>query len=175
LDLVLALAFHQRFRMAWEFTWPMAAIDVLVVLLVHGAFESGGETWDSIWAVVSFIAVWPWVIRRALVRQYGGRKIAVKRPGAQYSEKLRYQESLKVMWLLAWRTLVLSLVALLAVSLLLRLAGGRAFNLSTESPLVNGLGLSLVDAISNLLFLPLIIPGMLKKRFRGFQLELTPP
>jgi hypothetical protein len=155
----------------------MAAIDVSVVLVMHGLFETDGETGDSIWAVVSFVGVWPWVIRRALRKVYANAKLGIVRSGAggsQYSDSLRYQESLKVMWLLAWRSLALSIAALLIVSSVLRFAGIRAYNFSAQGPLANNLGLSTLDAVSNLVFLPLLIPGMLKKRFRGFHLELRP-
>src|SRR5271155_3223695 len=106
------MSFEERLRMAWELTWPMALIDLAVVLAVHGLLESGGETWDSIWAVGSFFTLAPWVVRRALRMTYGGWRIA---------PRLTYQQSLKVMWLLAWRTLALSLVALLAFSLIFSL------------------------------------------------------
>jgi len=168
---VRALTYRERLRLAWELTWPLALIDMGVVFVIHGLLETGGETWDSIWALAAFFAVSPWVVRRALRRQ----RIAVIRPGGARRAALSYQESLKVMWLLAWRTLALSLAALLAVSLLLRIAGGASHDFSTQNPLVNNLALSLADAISSLVFAPFLIPGMLKKRFRGFHLETGAP
>ena len=168
----MKLGFQQRFAMAWEITWPMAAIDVGVLLVGHGVFDFQGEAWDSIWAVASFFAVWPWVIRRALRR--AGVEV-LRGAGDQYAERLGYQESLKVMWLLEWRSTVLLLAAALVVSAALRLAGGSTHNFSTQSVLANGLGLSALDAISNLLFIPFLIPGMLRKRFRGFRLDLRAP
>lgn len=164
------LSYAQRLRMAWELTWPLAMMDAAVVLLLHGWFNAAGETWDSMWLVISFFVVSPWVIRRALRRQYGPYKIAVVHRDRR--DTLNYQESLKVMWLLAWRTLVLSLVALVLVSLLMRLTGVAARDFSTQDPMVNNLGLSAVDAVSSLVFSPLLIPGMLRKRYRGFSLEV---
>ncbi|MGD1094107.1 MAG: hypothetical protein ABSB35_19250 [Bryobacteraceae bacterium] len=166
--------YRERFRMAWEMTWPMALIDLAFVLVVHGLFEPGNETWDSVWALISFVVVWPWVIRRALRQDYGGKRVRVVRTGTSGDPgMLEYQESLKVMWLLAWRSLILLLLAGLAISLILKAAGWTSQALSTQSALVNNLGLSFVDAISDVLFFPILIPGMLRKSFRGFRLVLA--
>jgi hypothetical protein len=168
----MKLGFQQRFRMAWEITWPMTAIDLAVLLVGHGVDDFQGETWDSLWAVASFFGVWPWVIRRALRREGVG---VVRTAGSgQYAARLWYQESLKVMWLLEWRSTVLLLAGAFVVSGALRLAGGWHHDFSAQNALANGLGLAALDAISNLLFIPLLIPGMLRKRFRGFRLDLAP-
>jgi hypothetical protein len=157
------MSLRERYRMAWELTWPMALIDAAVVLLIHGFLESAGETWDSIWAVASFFTASPWVVRRALRLGYGRWRIA---------PPLSYQQSLKVMWLLAWRTLALSLAGLLAVSLLLKAFGLGSRNFTAQGPLANNFALSALDAISTMAFAPFLIPGMLRKRYRGFRLEL---
>ncbi|MBZ5602672.1 MAG: hypothetical protein LAO79_10235 [Acidobacteriia bacterium] len=158
------LPFRERLRMAWELTWPAALIDFAVVVLIHGAFAAEGETADSLWALASFFTVAPWVVRRALRIQYGIWTI---------QPRLTYQQSLKAMWLLMWRTLVLSLAALLVVSFILRAAGIGTHAIEEQGPLANNLGLSLADALSSLIFSPFLIPGMLRKRYRGFHLELV--
>jgi len=165
----MSLPYRQRFRLAWEITWPMALLDTGFVLLVHGLFDVAGETADSIWAFVSFLAISPWVVRRALQLHYGPWKFEIVRRSGR-AATLSYQESLKVMWLLAWRTLLLSLIALLLVSLVLRLI---RFNNSVraDSPLWNNLGLSAVDALSSLFLTPVLVRGMLLKNYRGFRLE----
>jgi hypothetical protein len=157
------MSYRDRFRLAWELTWPMAVIDVAVVLVIHGLFETGGETWDSLWAVASFFTAAPWVVRRALRRKYGRWRVM---------PPLDYQRSLKVMWLLAWRTLALSLAALLVVSFIVRAIGGGPHTFRDASPLINNLALSAIDALSTLVLTPLLIPGMLRKHYRGFRLEL---
>lgn len=149
--------------MAWELTWPMALIDLGVVILLHGFLEVQGESADSVWAVLAFFGVSPWVVRRGLNLKYGRLRV---------QPKLSYQQSLKVMWLLGWRTLALSLAALVPVSILLRALHLDA-NLSAENPLVNNVGLSLADAVSSLLFYPFLVTAMLRKRYRGFRLELV--
>jgi hypothetical protein len=160
--------------MAWELTWPVSLMDLVVVFAIHAVLEAQGETLDSIWAVAVFIVVFPWVVRRALARPYGAWKVVVMR-NSDERPRLSYQQSLKVMWLLAWRPLVPSLVALLAISGTLRLARVDTHNLldnfSSNDPLANALGLSVIDALSSMVFLPFIIPGMLRKRYRGFHLE----
>jgi len=165
------LPFRERFRIAWELTWPLAAIDLAVVLFIHGVLEAQDETLDSIWAVAGFFIVSPWVVRRALARAYDNSRIAVVAKGED-RPRLTYQQSLKVMWLLAWRSTVLALAALLVFSALLKLVGIRTRDLPTQGPLVNALGLSFFDALTSLLFFPFLVPGMVRKRYRDFHLEL---
>ena len=112
---------------------------------------------------MAFFGVSPWVVRRGLNLKYGRLRV---------QPKLSYQQSLKVMWLLGWRTLALSLAALVPVSILLRALHLDA-NLSAENPLMNNVGLSLADAVSSLLFYPFLVTAMLRKRYRGFRLELV--
>jgi hypothetical protein len=165
-------------RLAWELTWPVSLMDLLVVLVIHGVLAAEGETLDSIWAVAVFLVVFPWVVRRALARSYGTWSIVVLRgKQVQYQERSRlsYQQSLKVMWLLSWRPLLPTLLALLVISGTLRLARVDTHSFvdrfSSNGPLANALGLSLVDALTSMAFLPFVIPGMLRKRYRGFRLE----
>jgi hypothetical protein len=124
-----------------------------VVILLHGFLEVQGESADSVWAVVAFFGVSPWVVRRGLNLKYGRLRV---------QPKLSYQRSLKVMWLLGWRTLALSLAALVPVSLILRALHLDA-NLAGENPLINNVGLSLADAGSSLLFYPFLVTAMLRK------------
>jgi hypothetical protein len=160
---LMKLVYRDRLRMAWELTWPMALIDLAVVIFLHGFLNVQGESADSIWAVVGFFGVSPWVVRRGLNLKYGRLRI---------QPRLGYQQSLKVMWLLGWRTLALSLAALVPVSLLFRVLHLDA-NLSGENPLINNVGLSVADAVSSLLFYPFLVTAMLRKRYRGFRLELV--
>ena len=43
----MKLTFGDRFRLAWELTWPLALIDLGVVVLIHGAFDVRGEVLDT--------------------------------------------------------------------------------------------------------------------------------
>jgi hypothetical protein len=161
---------RQRLLMTWELTWPLALMDLSVVVILHGMLDVQGETGDSIWAVAAFFAVSPWVVRRAFARAYDKRRVIVMH-GAEKQARLTYQESLKVMWLIAWRSTVLSLAALLVISGVLRFAAPNAIReFDTPDPYRNALGLSAVDTLTSLAFTPLLIPGMLRKRFKGFHL-----
>jgi len=164
-------SFRDRFHMAWEMTWPLAALDIGVVTLIHGVLDAQGETLDSIWAVVGFFVVSPWVVRRALARRYGNHQVAATTREGGGRPRLAYQQSLKVMWLLVWRSTAMALAALLVVSALLHFAGVAARDLPAQGPLVNALGLSAVDALTSLVFFPFLIPGMLRKKYRDFNLE----
>jgi hypothetical protein len=165
------LTFRERFQMSWELTWPLALLDAAVVVVIHGVIDARGETLDSIWALVAFFGVSPWVVQRALALRYGAWNVVVKRLGTERAG-LKYQESLKVMWLLAWRTLPLALLAALGISALLRLMRIPTAVIDTQDPLANALGLSIVDSLASLLLSPFLIPGMLRKHYRGFRLEL---
>jgi hypothetical protein len=163
-------SFRDRFRMTWEMTWPLAVLDFAVVTVIHGMLDVQGETLDSIWALVGFFVVSPWVVRRALRRRYGNHQAAATtREGKE--RRLTYQQSLKVLWLLVWRSTVMALAALLVVSGLLHFAGIAARDFPAQGPLVNAFGLSAVDALTSLVFFPFLIPGMLRKRYRDFHLE----
>jgi hypothetical protein len=157
--------------MAWEMTWPLALLDLAVILLIHGVMDTQTETLDSVWAVIGFFVVSPWVVRRALARSYGSIRVAVIAQGQDRS-RLTFQQSLKVMWLLAWRSTVLALAGLLVLSALLQAIGLQSRDLPVQGPLVNALGLAAVDAITSLIFFPFLIPGMVRKRYRDFHLEL---
>ena len=195
----MKLTFLDRFRLAWELTWPLALLDLGVVVLIHGAFDVKGEALDAAWALVTLFGVAPWVVRRALERhrrpwphhrsrtilprpsvvarvsgepRYADWRIIVSAKGAE-SHRLNYQQSFKVMWLLAWRTIPLQLLAALAISGLFRLTGASLpLSASLDDPLVNQFGLTLIDTISGMVLYPLLIPGMLKKRYKGFHLEV---
>jgi hypothetical protein len=163
------VSFRERCQLAWELTWPLAAMDAMVVATIHGLLDAQGETLDSIWAVVAFFVASPWVIRRAF------RAYSIEAATGAESSPLTYQESLKVMWLLAWRSTVLMLLAVVAISGVLRLTGRTAHDLAPQGPLANALGLSAVDAMVSLAFTPFLIPGMLRKKYRGFRLVLRQP
>ena len=164
-------SFRDRLRMTWELTWPLAALDLAVVTAIHGVLDAQGETLDSVWAVLGFFVVSPWVIRRALARAYGNRQAVATTRDGEERPRLTYQQSLKVMWLLAWRSAVMALAALLLVSALLHWAGFAARDLPAQGLLVNALGLSLADALTSIIFFPFLIPGMLRKKFKDFHLE----
>jgi len=163
--------FRERLSMAWEMTWPLALLDLAVILLIHGVMDTQTETLDSVWAVIGFFVASPWVVRRALARRYGDVRVTVVAQG-QDRVRLTYQQSLKVMWLLVWRSTVLALAGLLVLSALLYPLGLQSRDLPAQGAFVNALGLAAVDAITSVIFFPFLIPGMVRKRYRDFHLEL---
>ena len=163
-----SFSFQQRLRLAWELTWPVAAIDLAVMLVVHGVLNVTGDSFDSVWALGVILVVSPWAVRRAFGLPYGGRRIQVA-PGGS----LGYSESLKVMWLLAWRSLIIVFLAILVFSALLRAFGFQSLRLPGLSPLSNAVGLSMVDSVIGLGATPFLIPGMLRKKYKGFRLVVA--
>jgi hypothetical protein len=163
----MTLPLAQRFRLSWEIIWPFTLIDLAMVVVIHGVLDAQGALLDVIWGVASFFIVAPWVVRRALKRN---RIVAVTNQVAK--PELNYQQSFKAMWLLSWRTIPLTFAALFLISLLIKVAGITLPRVSTDDPLVNSFGLSIADTISSLVLYPLIIPSMLRKRYRGFHLEV---
>jgi hypothetical protein len=168
----MKLLFRDRLRLAWELTWPLALLDLAMVVLIHGALDAQGEVLDTVWALIAFFVVSPLVVRRALEYRYASWRIFTVTRGGDKTRPT-YQQSFKVMWLLSWRTIPLGLAALLVVSALFRVTGvSLPRGSSLDDPLVNAFGLSLITTISSLVLYPLLIPGMLKKRYRGFHLEV---
>jgi hypothetical protein len=165
------LSFPKRLRLAWELTWPLSLADLAVIVVLHGALNVEGQTLDTIWALVLLFVISPFVVRRALARPAPEWHIVSVSRGVE-GERLTYQQSFKVMWLLAWRTIPLGLAVLLVVSALFRATGASLGNISAQDPLVNNGALTLFDTVTSMLLYPLLIPGMLKKRYRGFHLEL---
>ncbi len=166
-----SISFKERLRLAWELTWPLSLADLAVVVLLHGAIDVHGEMADSVWALIAFFVVSPLVVRWALGRGVANWKIVSVVRGVE-AARLSYQQSLKVMWLLAWRTIPLSLAALLLVSAAFRATGASLGSISVQDPLVNNAALNLLDTLTSLLLYPLLIPGMLRKRYKGFRLEV---
>jgi hypothetical protein len=167
----MRLSFRERLRLAWELTWPLSLIDLAMVVVIHGAINAQGEVLDSLWALVAFFGVSPWVVRRALAQPDKTWRVEAVSRGVA-AAKLTYQQSLKVMWLLSWRTIPLALAALFVFSALFKLLGVSVSGISAQDPLVNAAALSLVDFLTSMVLYPLLIPGMLKKRYRGFRLEV---
>jgi len=169
----MKLALGERLRLAWELTWPLTLLDLALIVLVHGMFDVQSEAIDLVWGVFAFFGLTPWIMRRAFERFSPGKHVVAVSQGVE-APRLSYQQTLKAMWLLAWRTTPLALLALLLLSLFFRTTGISLPKVSAGDPLVNAFGLSMLDTITALVLYPLLIPGMLKKRYRGFHLEARP-
>ena len=89
------MTYRERLQLAWQLTWPLAAIDLGVMIWLHGILNVRGETYDSVWALMVFFLISPWVIQRAFRRTYGKRRIEVVRRTAPERGPIHYQECLK--------------------------------------------------------------------------------
>ena len=142
-----------------------------------------GESWyaaaEAIHMVVAFFVIAPWACRRALALKYSTFSILTFGYGSTTPKRISYLESFKVAWLLGWRSGVLGILLLLAISLVFTQAKtlfGMAFSDRVSGGGVsasNALILTALDFASNMILIPLLIPGMLKKKYHGFHLERT--
>lgn len=170
------LSWRERFRVTWELVWPGTLIDATRALLL---FLLGIESTslDSIYLLIAFFVVEPWVVRRALRLKYPGLHFNITGEEDSEPRPMSYQESLKVVWLLTWRSTLLLLAAAVPFSFLV----GKVLHLPltewfhASSRLANALGLTMVDLVTGLAFFPLLIPAMLRKEYRGFRIAAIRP
>jgi hypothetical protein len=170
--------FRERYQWTWQYAWPMTAIELGWSGISYLAY---GESWyaaaEAIHMVLAFFVIAPWACRRALALKYPTFQILTFGYGSTTPKRISYLESFKAAWLLGWRGGVLGILLLLTISLVFtqakeifgmvysgRVSGGGA------SPW-NALILAAIDFASNMILVPLLIPGMLKKKYHGFHLE----
>ena len=164
------LNFSERYRMAWQLTWPTIVVDFAWALLVHGLLEVEGQGPMLVHEFFSLFLVAPFLVRRMVGLPYPGFRI--KTLFADGEGRMGYTESFKVMWLLSWRTTVAAMFLLLpVVAALLKITGlnVQALAPSGGSEAINQMGLSLVLNSASFVLMPLVIPGMFAKRYQGFR------
>jgi hypothetical protein len=169
------LSYRERLRVAWELVWPGAAIEAGWAVFQFGSGVQS-STVETIYLMAGFFLISPWIIRRAVRVPYPGFRFLTVNDPEGIVRPMAYGQSMRVFWLLGWRTLALSILALIPVSLVagnllgLPLAGiGEALS---GSRIANSLGLAAVDVVTTFAFFPLLFPGLLRKRFRGFHLQV---
>ena len=172
------LTYRERLRFTWELLWPALLIDLAWALFSFLAdFGSSGP--ESVYHVAAFFLLIPWVVRRAIRHPYPGFRFVVLWDGDDEPHPMTYQESLKVMWLLNWRVAALTLISLAPISFLLGvvlyLPLTEWFKFAAGTKLGNSLGLTALDLITGFAFFPFLIPGMLKKQYRGFRVAMKRP
>ncbi len=164
------LSFSERYRMAWQLTWPTLAVDFGWATLVHGLLEIGGQAPMLFHEFFSLFLVAPFLVRRMVGLRYPGFRI--KTLFADGEGRMGYSESFKVMWLLSWRTTVAAIFLLLpVVAAFLKITGLDVQSLAPSggSETLNQIGLSFVLNGASFVLMPLIIPGMFAKRYQGFR------
>lgn len=170
--------FRERYVWTWQYVWPMTAIELGWSCFSYLSFaESWYAAAEAIHMVAAFFVIAPWACRRALALSYPRFRILTFGYGSATPKSISYLESFKVAWLLGWRSGVLGILLLLAISLVFTQAktlfgmvvSDRVSGSSASA--WNALILSALDFASNMLLVPLLIPGMLKKKYHGFHLE----
>ena len=173
--------FRERYQWTWQYVWPMTAIELGWSGFSYLAYS---ESWyaaaEAIHMVLAFFVIAPWACRRALALKYSTFQILTFGYGSTAPKRISYLESFKVAWLLGWRGGVLGILLLLAISVVFteaktlfgmvltsRVSGGASAS--------NALILSALDFASNIILVPLLIPGMLRKKYHGFHLERAEP
>ncbi len=174
--------FRERYQWTWQYVWPMTVIELAWSCFSYVAY---GESWyaatEAIHMVAAFFVIAPWACRRALEHKYSAFQNLTFGYGSTTPKRISYLESFKVAWLLGWRSGVLGILLLLAISVVFtqaktifgmvfsgRVSGGGA-------SAYNALILTALDFASNMILIPLLIPGMLKKKYHGFHLERAEP
>ncbi|MEO8025921.1 MAG: hypothetical protein ABI823_05590 [Bryobacteraceae bacterium] len=168
------MSFRERLQFTWTLTWPLIVIDLAWAVLLHLVVEGGTTSADSLFQVFSFFVLGPAILRWALNRGTPLHRVVAIRRGAEST--LSIADALAPFWLIAWRSLIFMLLALLPLSLLLKSIVPPEFNQwirsLAASPLSNSLGLTVVDVVTNMAIVPFLIPAMLSKRYKQFTLEL---
>jgi hypothetical protein len=170
----VSIGFRERIALTWGITWPLLVIDVLWTLLLHAFVEGDTSTAETGFQIASLFLVGPMVLRRAF--RLGTREHTIAVMKYRQEAPMSIGDALSVFWLLAWRSLILALLALAPLSLLLKFVVTAGMNEWVRglaaSPITNALGLTAVDGIMNMAFVPFLIPAMLRKRYRQFALVL---
>ncbi|MDX1978760.1 MAG: hypothetical protein SFV51_00725 [Bryobacteraceae bacterium] len=167
------LSFGERFALAWRLAWRIALIDVAVLSV---AFLFLGTRLNDVFVAYSLIAtlvVYPFVVRQVIPRRYEQFRVRVLSDGEE--TEMDYTQSFKVAWLLGWRSELLVYALLLVISPLAQLLPFQLSSLvpkAQEAPWTNVVGLSLLMNLAGLILWPLVMPGMLSKRYNGFHLAV---
>jgi hypothetical protein len=164
----MKLSLSERIRLAWELVWPLFLFDLGAALFIYAVLGRERQDLESVYVVVSILVVAPWVVRRALRRQFPSFQIVCIKDATE--SYLTWQDSLRVFWLLAWRSMAAGLALLIPLSLLLNTLDWKP-RLANSSRLLDVAGLSVLDLISGLVLFPALIPGMLRKKYATFELE----
>jgi len=166
------LTYVERLTLSWQLTWPAVVTDVIWSFTVYVLLEIESQGAELLYLIPYLLLIAPWLVRRMIRRSYPGFRLKILRDGLP--AEMNFTESFKVMWLLSWRTSVLTLAALFGVSLFLRHLNVQLASLvpnSQEAPFFNAAGLSIVENTLAFFLMPVIVPGMLAKQYQGFRVS----
>lgn len=164
------LTYVERLTLSWQLTWPAVVTDVLWSFTVYVLLELKSQGAELLYLIPYLLLVAPWLVRRMMRRVYPGFRLTIRRDGLP--AEMNYTESFKVMWLLSWRTSVLTLGAIFCFSLFLRYLNVELAKLvpsSQDAPFFNAAGLSVLENGLAFFLMPLAVPGMFAKQYQGFR------
>lgn len=166
------LTYVERLSLSWQLTWPAVVTDVVWSFTVYVLLEVRSQGAELLYLIPYLLLIAPWLVRRMMRRSYPGFGLRILRDGLP--AEMDFTESFKVMWLLSWRTSVLTLATLFGVSLFLRNLNVQLASLvpsSQEAPFFNAAGLSVVENTLAFFLMPLVVPGMFAKQYQGFRVR----
>ncbi|MBL8177953.1 MAG: hypothetical protein JNK48_24965 [Bryobacterales bacterium] len=167
------LRYSERVALAWQLTWPAVVTDVIWSFTVYVLLEIQSQGAELLYIFPYLLLVAPWLVRRMIRKPYPAFRLKVLRDG--FAAEMNYTESFKVMWLLIWRTSILTLGAIFVFSFFLRYLNVQLSSLvprSQEAPFLNAAGLSILENTLALFLMPFVVPGMFAKRYQGFRVAL---
>lgn len=166
------LTWIERVRLAWEFTYPLVLLDLGWAVLLYGIIAKDESKLDSLYVIAGILLLAPWVVRRAIRKTYRTFSVRAVRDGQPVH--LGYQGSLAIVWLLSWRMAVLLLALLLPVSMIIGAITDKPLSSMVPSSqgFANAVGIAFFNAVTSIALLPFLIPGMLRKRYARFELEV---
>ena len=166
------LTYMERLRLTWSLTWPLLVVDVMWAVALFAAGESDNMNLEIGSELFAFFVLSPLVVRWVVSQPQPGYRFKFTHP--RDPNKPTYQESFKMMWLLNWRLLALMLASLGPLSLVLKELPQLTVVLKPiiASPLFNKIGLTGIDLIASVVLMPFLIPGMIRKRYQGFRVQI---
>jgi hypothetical protein len=179
-----SLDYASGLQLAWALIWPTIVFD----LVVWGPRDNLGltpqqvDSVDSILMMIGLFVIMPWVVRRAVRLNFHGFHLLVVRSSGEETRSMKYSESLRVAWLLAWRGgIILAIVLGLIYAVLWAVRGTRPdiqFQQHVAYPGFRGLGKKLVVelvecALVLIIFVIWTLKGALNKQYSDFLLKLA--
>jgi len=167
------LGFSERVNLTWQLVWPTVAAQFAWGFTVYVMLGVTSQNAELVFFVPYLLVIAPWLVRRMMRLRYAGFRLKTLVDGVE--SPMAFTESFKVMWLLNWRTSVLILGLLLVVSFFGQFLSVQLSSLvptAQQAPFVNSMGVSLLENAAAMILMPLVIPGMLRKRYQGFRVAV---
>jgi hypothetical protein len=168
----------ERLELAWALTWPGSVIYVIYWLLRASRLSPEVFIEMLCLGVLGLFLFEPWVVRRAVKLDFRGFHLVVFRSGSSEATRgINYWESLRVAWLLTWRTIMLELMLLVLVQvswlgihwLITGVLPPRPLDIMTvQSPGAAGLLRTLGDQMFLLLLTFWVVKAAVRKNYSNF-------